>query len=392
MDIWGKLGRGALWARRAPWQYRPIALLVLVLAVGLAVRRTGDGTDSRQRASAKAEVVTFAPVTRTDIPIEIDAMSVVEPFETVTLRPQADGQIVSIAVRDGAHVRKGDVLASIDPRMLRAELTAAQAVLARDEAQLVTARLDLERSQRLRERDFVAAQVLEARRAQVAQAVATVDADRAAVDRARVALSYTDIVSPLDGVIGIIRLSVGALVRTGDAAGFIVVNQVQPIAAILTVPAGKLGRLQAALKEHSVTVELFERSPRRRVATGTLAAIDNQIDSTTATVKLKAVFANTDEALWPGQLLDAVIRIGTLPQVLVAPTTAILQGPDGPFAYVVVEGRAVPRRVTVGEEVAGRTVIVSGLDAGMTIVSEGHFKLQPGTPVEAPAAAGGGLR
>lgn len=353
-------------------------------------RRGGGGDDDGPVP------VAIGTVERRDVPIHLDGLGSVVAFNTVTVRPQVGGQLVSIAFEEGQEVDKGDLLAQIDPRSFDAQLQQALAQKAQAEAQLATARRDLQRFRELVGDGYVSGQQLDTQAQTVAQLEAAVKAAEAAVQNARVSQGYTRITAPISGVTGLRRVDVGNIVNAGDTGGLVVVTQVRPIAVLFTLPEQTLAEIRAAGGQ-GLKVTAWDRDNARPLAEGRLAVIDNQIDATTGTVRLKATFANDDKALWPGQFVNVRLLVRTEADGLVIPANAVQRGPDGDFVYRVAkndkdEAIAEQRPVSVARSENGRALIASGLAEGERIVIDGQYRLKPGSRIRearyepAPAA------
>lgn len=353
-------------------------------------RRGGGGDDDGPVP------VAIGTVERRDVPIHLDGLGSVVAFNTVTVRPQVGGQLVSIAFEEGQEVDKGDLLAQIDPRSFDAQLQQALAQKAQAEAQLATARRDLQRFRELVGDGYVSGQQLDTQAQTVAQLEAAVKASEAAVQNARVSQGYTRITAPIGGVTGLRRVDVGNIVNAGDTGGLVVVTQVRPIAVLFTLPEQTLAEIRAAGGQ-GLKVTAWDRDNARPLAEGRLAVIDNQIDATTGTVRLKATFANDDKALWPGQFVNVRLLVRTEADGLVIPANAVQRGPDGDFVYRVAkndkgEAIAEQRPVSVARSENGRALIASGLAEGERIVIDGQYRLKPGSRIReardepAPAA------
>jgi multidrug efflux system membrane fusion protein len=313
----------------------------------------------------------------------LEGLGTVTPLATVTIKPQVEGQLLSVAFHEGGAVRSGQLLAEIDPRPYRIGLEQARATLARDAAQLRNAQLDLERYKSLQERKLVAQQQLDSQRALVDQLQGTIGIDQAAVDNAALLLDYTRIVSPVDGVAGIRLVDPGNLLHTSDATGIVVLTKLDPIAVLFTVPQDELPRLSAALAEGPRKVIALNRGGDQVLGEGRLTVIDNQINVATGTVRLKAEFANPGHALWPNQFVRSRLEVSTLPDALTLPAAAVQHGPEGPYVYVLAPGDiAQQRSVTVGALQGEDALISSGLKSGERVIVEGQDQLKPNTKVD----------
>lgn len=327
--------------------------------------------------------VTVTQVQREDVPIWLDGIGTVQAYNSVTIRPRVDGELMSLSFTEGQQVEAGALLAQIDPRAYRADLDQQIALQAQAEAQLASAQGDLTRYEELVKKGYVSRQQLETQRHTVAEAKAAVKSAAAAVQNARVQLGYTTIRSPIDGIAGIRQVDVGNLVQASSSTGLVVITQVQPISVIFTLPEQALAQVHAAQEaEGQVQVVALDRDNQSPIATGELAAVDNQIDETTGTIKLKATFANTDRRLWPGQFVNVRAKVGTATQALVIPTVAVQRGPDGAFVYAVRDDQTVTaRKIETTATDDGRSIVTNGLDEGQTIVTDGQYRLKEGAKI-----------
>ncbi|MDB5397115.1 MAG: hlyD [Rhodospirillales bacterium] len=330
-----------------------------------------------------AIAVSVGSVKRGDAPIFLTGLGTVQAFNAVTVRARVDGELTKIAFSDGQHVKAGDLLGEIDPRALRAQLSQTEASQAKDEAQLTNARLDLQRSVGLATKDYASKQTLDTQKAVVTQLEATVANDHAQVEYAHVQLGYATVVAPFDGVAGIRLIDQGNIVHGTDATGIVVISQIRPITVVFSIPEDELPDIKARMRAVPLTAMAFTRDGARQIALGQLSAIDNQVNQNTAMVKLKAVFSNEDESLWPGQFVQARLLLDTRRDVILAPTNAVRPGPDGPIAFVVDARRKVEvRHITLAGTSGDQSIIASGLAPGETVVTEGQFKLEAGSLVD----------
>ena len=395
---------------------RLVPLLSAVALVSLGVAgwywaQTPAGNAGPPRASGKrggaargdnAVPVVVAKVAKETVAVYRDGIGTVQSLAAVTVRSQVDGRLMGVEFVEGQTVKKGDVLARIDATVYQAAYDQALAKKAQDEATLANARLDLQRYQRLAASNAGPKQQADSQAAVVAQLEAQVNSDTAAIDNARAVLAYTTITSPIDGRIGLRGIDPGNIVKAGDANGLVLITQVKPIAVVFTLPQRDLGVVSAALSRPgtgaAVPVEALEQEGRGVLARGTLATIDNQIDVSTGTIKLKAVFPNDDLKLWPGQFISTRVAVDSLVDAKVIPTPAVRRGPNGTFVYIVGDdGKAVVRPVKVALQDETRAVIADGVEAGQRVVTVGFAQLADGKPVTingeegaAPAAAAGG--
>ena len=369
-----------------------MAILALVAVAGTGILvvqgKKTPATAATSGATAPAVPVTAALAARRDVPVFLQGLGNVQPYNTVTLRPQVDGQLMQIGFKEGQEVRPGDVLAQIDPRTYQAALDQALAKKAQDEAQLANAKLDLQRYASLVEKNYIARQQLDTTRAQVAQMEAAVQGDAAAIDNARVLLGYTTIRSPIAGRTGIRLVDVGNILHANDPNGIVVISQMRPISVVFTMTEDALPGIVKAMAEGPVPVTVLSRDSKKTFDEGTLELVDNQIDQSTGTVRLKATMPNAKGTLWPGQFVNARLRVETLPHVVTVPATAVQRGRDGALAYVVKNDLTVePRKLTVSVISEGLAVIDQGISAGESVVIAGQYRLQPGTRVEVTMAS-----
>ncbi len=341
--------------------------------------------------ASKPAVVSVAAATRADYPVFIDGLGQAQAENTVTVRTRVDGQIVKIAFDEGQMVKSGDLLAQVDPRPFQAALDQAKAKQAQDQATLANARLDLQRYSTLAKQSFATQQQLDTQDALVNQLIAQEAADAAAIDAARVQLDYTTISAPIAGRVGFRLIDQGNMVNAAQQTGIVTVAQIEPISVIFTAPQDDLPRISAALAAGQPPVEARTSGGATLLGTGKLTVIDNQVDATTGTIRLKAEFANADHKLWPGQAVAARLRVDIDKMALTIPDRAVQRGPDGLFVYVVgADDRAVTRPVTLSHEDADTAVVAKGLSDGEKVVTAGYFDLQPGARVAVQAEAGGG--
>jgi membrane fusion protein, multidrug efflux system len=378
-----------------------IALGLVALASGgyLYLRGKEEATQTTQRPGGRRRggadgpvSVDVASVALRDMPVTREGIGTVQANAFVTVRAQIDGVLLTVDVKEGEMVKKGAVLARIDPATYKAQYDQAVAKKAQDEAQLANARLDLRRYEELARSNAGPRQQADQQRATVAQLEAQVRSDQAAIDNAKAILDYTTIVAPIEGRVGIRTVDAGNIIRASDAAGLVSIAQVQPIATLFTLPQRDFALVSAAMKEGPVSVEALDTDARSALATGILEVIDNQIDSTTGTIKLKARFPNADMKLWPGQFVTIRVRIRTVTGARVVPTPAIRRGPQGTFVYVVAEGDvAAQRPVTVAQQDEAFASISEGLKEGERVITAGFARLNEGSPIviagDAPVAA-----
>ena len=376
--------------------YRPIVFGVaalVVLALGwlwLARKSAAAGG----HAVVVPIAVDVATAMRSDVPLYLDGLGTVEAFYTAKVAARVDGLLERVNFVEGQQVRKGDVLAQIDPRPLQAALDQAIATKAKDEAQLGTAKLDLDRYITLAPQNLIAAQTVDTQRSLVTQLQAQLKIDQAMIDSARTQLDYTTITAPITGRTGIRQVDPGNNVHATDTTGIVVVTQLQPISVLFTLPEDSLPGVSKALAAGSVSVVALLRDDKTELDTGTLSLIDNEIDSSTGTMRLKATFPNAHNTLWPGQFVNVRVLVQQQRGVISLASAAVQRGPDGLFVYVVNPDMTVAARTitTAGEENDGTVVVTAGLQPGERVVTSNQYRLEPGTHVRlqgaaAPAAA-----
>lgn len=365
---------------------RVLFLLLLIGAGGYWFIWLPKQAAAPQKAARASGPVAVSVISahREDMPIYLSALGTVQAANRVQIRPRVEGMLDSVAFTEGQMVKKGDVLAQIDPRLYRANLDQARAKLAQDKAQLESDRRDLDRDQQLAERSFASKQQLDQRRAAVAKGEALVEADAAAVQSAQVQLDYTTITAPFDGRIGLRGIDAGNMVKSdADATPIATLTQHQPIAVLFSLPENQLGLLRKALQEGRGEVLAFDQDSERELASGRLQVVDNQIDPQTGTVRLKAEFANDDNALWPGQFVPVKIRIMVRDNIVALPSAAIQRGPEGLYVWLVgPDSTAKMAPVMTGPAQDDKTVVESGVSPGDRIIVSGQYRLQPNSAVQ----------
>jgi multidrug efflux system membrane fusion protein len=324
---------------------------------------------------------------RSDVPVYLEGLGTVQAFYTVTVTARVDGELQRVGFVEGQTLKKGDLIGQIDPRPFRAALDQAMATHDKDVAQLASAKADLDRFELLAPQNLASKQTLDAQHALVGQLQAQIKGDQANIDNARTQLSYTTIVSPIEGKTGIRRVDPGNNVHATDTGGIVVVTQVQPIACIFTLPEEALPTLNRALEGGAVSVTAMSRDGKSELDRGTIALVDNQIDQSTGTIRVKATFPNPHDALWPGEFINARVLVRTERNALTVPSNAIQRGPNGMFTYVVKADSTVEARpLKVGDESGTLTVITDGLKEGEQVVLSNQYRLQPGARVRSVAA------
>ena len=375
---------------------RRSALIIVLFVIGAAAvladnRWWGSSiSQSVARGSAPAIPVVTDKARRGDVPIYLTGLGTVQAFNSVLIRSRVDGQIVKIRFEEGSDVHAGEVLIEIDQAPFEAALAQAKANGLKDQAQLNNARRDLGRYTSLAKTGAGSTQQLDTTQALVEQLEASIKADQALVDTAQVQLNYTSIRSPIDGRVGTRLVDLGNIVRASDTTGIVTINQIHPIFVSFALPADSLAQLRAGSKTGDVIVTALDRNGQV-LASGVLAVIDNQINPATGAINYKAKFDNGDDVLWPGQFVNLRIQLATRRNVISVPVTAVQQGPDGSYAFVVGDDRTVQKRVLkVGARNKTTAIIDDGLQPGEQIVTDGQYRIQAGSKVqtELPVDAG----
>ena len=365
----------AAWGGYVGWQHRATAKIAAAAA----------------SAPSPAIPVSVATAQRRDVPIYLTGLGTVQAFNTVTVKTRVDGELIKVAFTEGQNVKAGDLFAQIDPRPFQATYDQAVAKKVQDEANLANAKLDLQRFSDLATRNFAPKQQVDTQRATVAQLVAQIQGDQAAIDSAKTQLDYTTITSPLTGRTGIRLVDQGNIVHATDATGLVVVTQLQPISVVFTLPESELASVQSALKSGPVRIFAMDRDSDEQLAEGTIAVLDNQIAQTTGTLRIKGTFPNKDGALWPGEYLNIRLLARTAPNVVTVPSSTLQRGPNGYYAYVVKPDSTVETRpLKVGQVSEGVAIVDDGVAAGEQVVTAGQYRLQPGARVEVNSAAAKG--
>ncbi|MGJ4893723.1 efflux RND transporter periplasmic adaptor subunit [Bradyrhizobium oligotrophicum] len=363
-----------------------IAITLLILGglgyIGWSAMQQKQQANNRfARPDLPVPVLAASPAIK-DVPVYLDGVGAVRALNTVTVRSQVDGKLIAVNFVEGQDVKKGDVLAEIDPAIYQAQYDQAVAKKAQDEAQLANQKLDLARYEQLAASNAGSKQQADTQRAVVAQQQALIKADQAAIDNAATTLSYTKIVAPLSGRAGLRQVDQGNIVHASDATGLVVITQLQPIAVQFSLPQQQIMRVNAAAAKGPLAVDVFGNDGVTVIDTGTLRGIDNQVDQTTGTLKLKAEFPNGRFQLWPGQFVNVRLKVETLSQAITVPTSAVQRGPAGTFSYVIGEGDIVSAHpVAVVQQNESEAVIASGLSPSDRVVTTGFANLAEGVKV-----------
>jgi multidrug efflux system membrane fusion protein len=369
------------------WTILLAAVLVAVLALGgaLAVAQRLSGS---RKAAAPAPVppvpVVASTVTSHDVPIYLEGVGTVIAYNTVVVRSQIQGQLVSINFTEGQTAKTGDLLAQIDPRPYQAQIDQLVANRDRDQAQLVNAQANLTRYSDLGKKGWATPQLVETQTAQVAQLKAAIKADEALIEAAQVQLSYTKLTSPIDGVVGIRQIDIGNIIHPTDANGLVVVTQMEPISLIFTLPETVLPQIQQQQQKTNAPLKVvaYSQDDKIKLDEGTLGLVNNEIVQTTGSIQLKANFPNKQHRLWPGELVNAWLLLDTRPDGLTVPASAVQQGPNGAYAYVINPDTTVATRpIKVAQISHGQALIDAGLAANEQVVIDGQYKLKPGDHV-----------
>jgi membrane fusion protein, multidrug efflux system len=369
-----------------PSRKRPL-LLTLIAAIALAILATfllrGNQSASAPRPAPSAIPVTVSAVSQRDVPIFLDSLGTVQASNTVAVHSQIDGKLQSVAFVEGQEVHKGDTLAVIDPRALQAALDQAIAKKAQDQAQLIAAQKDLDRFKTLVAKAAETQQNVDQQQGKVDQFRATIDADQAAIESAQTQLSYTTITAPIDGRVGFRQVDAGNIIHANDSNPLTVLTQIRPSVAVFTLPQKDLADVRDAMLRGPVPVIASDQDNTRQLAEGQLLLVDNQIDQTTSTIRLKARFPNDDDRLWPGEFVRLRVHVGTQADAVTIPPAALQRGPQGFYAWVIKPDNTAEQRPVEAIPTNPDVVIVTkGLSAGESVVVKGQYRLQAGAHVE----------
>jgi membrane fusion protein, multidrug efflux system len=377
---------------------RARALLLAAITVGVLLMLWRWHTDQAAAADAHLNAtaairVDTAAARRSDVPIYLEGLGTVQAYYTVTITARVDGQLQKVGFTEGQTLARGALIAQIDPRPYQAALDQALAMKAKDGAQLHSAQQDLQRYVVLAPEDLTSKQTLDAQRALVAELQAQIKADEATIENARTQLAYTTITAPIDGRTGIRLVDPGNNVHASDTTGIVVLTQVQPISCVFTLPEDQLSVVSRALAAGPVSVAAMSRDDTTELDHGTLALIDNQIDPTTGTARLKATFPNAANTLWPGEFISARLLVATLRNALTIPSAAVQRGPSGVFTYVVRPDSTVEARsLQIGAESGALTVVAHGINDGEVVVTSNQYRLQPGARIRTNSGAAPAVR
>ena len=374
---------------------RPILWLLIIAAAASAGyygwQKFGPEAGKTQTAQKgpprpPAVPVSVAPVQKLDFPVYLTGLGTVQGFNTVQVRSRVDGQIDKLAFKEGQIVQQGELLVAIDPRPYQATLDQAKAKKAQDEASLANANLELQRAMKLGE--FATAQRVDTQRSTVAQLTAQIAADEAAIANAQTQLDYTQVKAPITGVAGLRQVDIGNIVNASTQTGIVTISQVEPISVVFTAPEDQLPYISEGQKAGALKVIAFTTDGKKTLAEGKLAVINNQVDTTSGTIRLKAVFDNKDHALWPGQSVSTRLLVRTLKDATVVPDDAVQHSTNGLYAYTVnQDNKAELHKIKVSYAIDGRSVVDEGLTPGQQVITGGQFKVQPGSLVSTAVAS-----
>lgn len=360
-----------------------LVFIIIVAIVGGLIYWVENKKPTGQQRGGQAVLVSVATVGHKDIPVYLNGLGTIQAYNTATVRSQIDGQLLQVLFHEGQDVKKGDVLAKIDPRTYEAQLNQAIANKAKDEASLANAQVDLKRYESLG--DDISAQTVDTQRATVKQLQATVAVDQAAIDNDKALLSYTVINAPFDGRTGIRQVDVGNVIHAGDTNGLVVITQLDPISVVFSLPQQNIEDINQQIANQGKLEVIAVDSSKKELSKGELVLVDNQIDQNTGTVKLKATFPNQQHLLWPGAFVNVRMLLNTIKDAVVVPTVAIQLGPNGSYVFIAKQDNKVEMRpVKTGIAEGNDTVITSGVKEGEVVVTDGMQKLQDGSKITLP--------
>jgi membrane fusion protein, multidrug efflux system len=369
---------------------KKLLLIVILLGVGTGIyyfRGSPADTNTGGRRGDGQVAVLVSVARKADVPVNLDAVGTVQSLNSVTVRAQIDGKLMKIAFSDGQDVKAGDVLAQIDPTTAQALYDQAVAKKAQNQALLSNSRLDSVRYKKLAQTEYGSRQQADTQAANVAQLEAQVRSDAASIDNYKAQLDFTTVRAPIDGRTGIRNVDAGNIIRASDANGLVVITQLKPMGLVFSLPQQNLRVVSAAMGKSVLSVQILDADNVNVLDTGVLTVVDNLVDQATGTVKLKATFPNANLQLWPGQFVNVRVLVDTLKQVVVVPSSAVQRGPTGPYVYALGDDSKVSLKpVTVGQQDEMTSVINSGLDAGLKVVTTGFTRLTDGAKVTATDA------
>lgn len=371
------------------WIIAILGLIAIATTIIRSKRNSPVAAAAAQSAGYENRVVSIQVVTvsRVDVPVILEGLGNVTPIATIVVKTQVDGMLNKVYFKEGQQMTKGQLLAQIDPRPFQIQLQQGQAALARDSALLANSKLDLGRYQTLGDQKLVPQQQVDTQRSLVAQTEAAIQADQAQIATAKLNLTYARIVSPVTGVTGVRLVDPGNIIHAADSTGMVVVTQLDPIAVMFVLPEDDQFRISQAMAQGPLNVDAYSRDGTKKLGTGQVLLIDNQINTTTATIRLKATFSNPDHALWPNAFVKARLVLATNKGALAVPNSTIQRGPQGTFVYVMKRDQTVEVRAIEIASIQGDTAVIqSGLDVGEQVVSEGQNQLRPGAKVAVRAA------
>ena len=359
-----------------------LALVALAL-----VNWSGSPAPKAAPRSGPEVMAHTAKAERKDMPIYLQGLGTVQAFYTATVTSRVDGELQKVAFTEGQAVKKGDLLAQIDPRPYQAAYDQAVATKAKDQALLANARADLSRYAELAPQELASKQQVDTQKSLVQQLEAQIAADQAAIDNSRTQLDYAHITSPIDGLTGVRLVDPGNNLHGANATPIVVVTQTQPISVMFTLPEENLGQIAPALRSGKVEVAALSRDGKGEIDRGEIAVLDNQIDQATGTVRLKATFPNAQNQLWPGEYVNTRVLLKTSKNALTIPDSAVQRGPNGLYVFLVKPDQTVEMRpVRIGASVNGSTIVEAGLEAGDTVTTSNEYRLHEGVKIKAPAA------
>ena len=371
------------------WIIAILGLIAIATTIIRSKRNSPVAAAAAQSAGYENRVVSIQVVTvsRVDVPVILEGLGNVTPIATIVVKTQVDGMLNKVYFKEGQQMTKGQLLAQIDPRPFQIQLQQGQAALARDSALLANSKLDSGRYQTLGDQKLVPQQQVDTQRSLVAQTEAAIQADQAQIATAKLNLTYARIVSPVTGVTGVRLVDPGNIIHAADSTGMVVVTQLDPIAVMFVLPEDDQFRISQAMAQGPLNVDAYSRDGTKKLGTGQVLLIDNQINTTTATIRLKATFSNPDHALWPNAFVKARLVLATNKGALAVPNSTIQRGPQGTFVYVMKRDQTVEVRAIEIASIQGDTAVIqSGLDVGEQVVSEGQNQLRPGAKVAVRAA------